>query len=361
MPEGHGGERRATQIWELLSSAGFDLQPFPLDTVVGSGWKFRLRRYLTGARRSLHFQPFPAVGMSNTSRGNKFLSDHRSLRLASPVLIFEDTAHYNLIPEAKAKGLAVVALPQNLESLYEAKDQAIGVSRACRNLSHEVQALRMADAVFCISREEQWLLRGLGVQAEYLPYFPPQAVMESSEKTRTARAGTSRDHFLMMGNANNGPNRVGMQALLDKLKNFSGSSGMKVVVAGFGTERLSNYSSDIVSVIGTVSELQMNDLVAHSRGLLAHQDYGFGGLTKLMEMLACGVPVIASEIAARSHFDCQGVYVYNSDNQLNTLLNSVLEEPPIQQPNRFANELFISCVARLTKSDTTSSLSITHH
>ncbi|MBK6903852.1 MAG: hypothetical protein IPH04_13895 [Saprospirales bacterium] len=60
----------------------------------------------------------------------------------------------------------------------------------------------------------------------------------------------------------------------------------------------------------------MTKVMSQVKAMIVHQESGVGALTKIMDHLVAGIPVIANTLAARSFFDHNGVYLYDTSEQL---------------------------------------------
>jgi glycosyltransferase involved in cell wall biosynthesis len=219
------------------------------------------------------------------------------------LVVVEDTRQFSFaIRLAKRAGKPVLALPHNLESLYFARESATAPAVTGRKFGYEASVLKQADAVVCIAREEQWLLRCAGIDAAYLPYFPPGQLGDQFRAVRAARRSVADGPAVILGYAGNRPNRLGMENLLRHLARSSPDPGRETVVVGYGTDYLRNHPSIVgVRILGELSDPEFLTLLTKARAVVVHQEYGAGSLTKITEMLLAGVPIIASETAARSH------------------------------------------------------------
>jgi hypothetical protein len=309
IPDGCGGDLRAAQIVELCADAGF-----------------QVRRIVRAAG-----SPGPPDSILKDA-----LVGHKGTRL----LLWEDTSVDHPVRLAKEHGFAVIALPQNVESLK-------GTVRSAVGLAGEATALSMADRIFCISEEESWLLANLGLSSDFLPYFPARAKCAGLERIARRRGPgmPSGAPWVVLGSADHPPTREGMTTLLRWVQPAL-REGIRVVVGGFGTEKLAaGFPGPGIGFLGALSGAQMEDLMAGARGLLVHQDRGAGALTRIPEALLAGVPVIASRLAARSSRGYDGISVYDTQDQLLALMRSgggkVARPPslPVEAAGRFAAAL----------------------
>jgi hypothetical protein len=280
-PGGGGGNLRSAQIVELCADAGFPAQ------LLGRG----------DGLRSLEER----------------LVAHTGFR----VLLWEDTAAASPVPLARKLGYAVIALPQNVETLA-------GTPASAGPLGEEAAALALADHVVCIADEESWLLANLGLASDVLPYYPVRAKLRSLESVaRRRESGIAGDApWVVLGGANHVPTREGMRTLLRWIHPAL-RGGASFAVGGFATWELAGeFAGSGIRFAGALSDRQLEDLMAEARAILVHQDRGAGSLTRIPEALIAGVPVIANLLAARSTRGYVGVTVYESQDELLALLRA---------------------------------------
>jgi hypothetical protein len=127
-----------------------------------------------------------------------------------------------------------------------------------------------------------------------------------------------------------------------------------VDIAGLGTEELKPLlPASGFHLHGTVSPRQLEELLLRTRAMLAHQPQGCGALTRIPEMLAAGVPVLANRVAARSATHFAGVRVYDTAEQLARHLEALLESdwpmPPIPAAPAGAERTFIDALNELAR------------
>lgn len=341
-PARHGGARRTAQLAELLEQL-----PIRVIRVEDIAWDTSFwRRKLTGLlqlwlqRRELPFSRrrilrVEALGRYYRGYG-QILARHPGARL----LILEAVEiHHPLIHLARRHGLPVVCVPQNVEitpgRLWEPGGWA--------DLRHLVDTLAQAESTFTISREEQWLLRGFGIEAEFLPYHPAREDQAQALAIRQARAAHQPGHHLILGSAIHPPTREGMEELLGWLSGREESR--QVVVAGFGAGGLN--APPGIQVIDCAPPAELEALLLRARSIIVHQRRGGGALTRIPEALTMGIPVLANPIAARSWHGTPGVHLYEDLPELLALMRTVLPEPPLPAPPAVAAR-FLETVRRHT-------------
>lgn len=339
--DGHGGFRRSAQIAELANAAGVTLAELTLRYDLPK-WRARL----TGLRVTLAgeiehtYESSPWLNGALALAWSHALANHAGVK----VFLWENTREFALPTFARRHGFKVIAVPHNLESFVDSAVLNREPKRFARTVRAELTSLAAADHVFCIAREDQWLLRAAGIAADYLPYFPPHALRGWLESVRLRRACATAKHFLVTGTAGNTPTADGMRVQLRCLREL-GPRLPPVVVAGYGTEMLAaEFAGTPIVFRGEVSQDELAALLVETRAVLVHQESGTGALTRIPEMLLAGIPVIANRHAARSTADFTGVAIYDSPSEFGALLESpapvvALPSEPAADFRRFHNTL----------------------
>ena len=329
-PFSDGGSKRSVQIRELLQAHGIQFidDPFAIPKNASK------RSLLKWSLRAVRFirKHYPKHSIKSLSR---YLDLVRYYALRIPIVLdkymdqdvdflWENTNNRDMLYLMKATGHRVIALPHNLESLVE--------SSSVNALNDEVDNLKRCDAVFAISKEETWLLRLLGINASYLPYYPPAEVesfLLSIRHRREQRQPNSRKKFTLLGSATNPPTRLGMQSLID----FASVKDLPfdLLVAGYGTESLTKVCHPHISFLGTLSSEELEKLLTDVDGVIIYQPPTTGALTRIPEMLLAGIPVFANFDATRNYFGVNGIISYFSFEEL--VLQ--LQEPTYAMPHRF--------------------------
>lgn len=357
-PYGNGYDRRSLQLAELVKSAELEIAD------IGKTSKNRISRYINGFLFlcKYRFQLYP---LSRLYPYIDFLHSYRFLRIFGEevenyrnaldrhtgikLLLWEATE--NLIPSciAKTNGFKLVAVPHNLESLVVDLNNSYNWQDLSKLFQIEIQQLAKADAIFCISREEQWLLNLFGIRADFLPYYPPEPILSELLTVREARKNSIQNRFLILGTAKNPPTFLGMVEQIRSLQKIRETIEFEVDIAGYGTEKLKQYCdrSDFI-LHGTVDSQKLNKLLTNAKAMLIYQETGVGALTRIPEMLVSGIPVIANGHACRSAFSYSGVYAYENNNELAQLITQQLDMPEILTRPVDAEKRFIDCLKQLT-------------
>jgi hypothetical protein len=345
----HGGYYRTQQIAELIEQANCQAIPFQRTLLTT-----RRERWLAGLRSIFDPETFRFIlkhqlKVSRSTRAIAFCGFQRKLytkvfrqHLGATLLLWEATKNYVAPYVAADLGFNVIALPHNLESLANGQDVFP------ESFDTEVESLAKATAVFCIAREETWLLRLKGVNAHYLPYYAPRKRFDELLEIREQRQNSTKEYFLILGSASHPPTREGMIEQIEWLE--QGHQAFKIQIAGRRTEALKPYCDrPNFTLHGSVSEQQLTQLLVHAKAILIHQRSGGGAITRIPDMLTAGIPVIANGNACRSAFEYAGVYCYDDRKELIDQLNRSLETPEIPPRPIAAERRFIDCLVELSR------------
>lgn len=324
-PFADGGSKRSVQIREILSrnSVPYVEDEFKLPKNVSMP---TLLRWTCRSVAFIH-KYYPKKGITSLKHYIKLVK-YYALRIpvvydkyvkTDSIFCWENTNDKDIVYLMKATKCPVIALPHNIESLVNNYSSA--------SFNKEMNALRQCDSVFTISKEESWLLRLMGMNAHYLPYYPPKDAEEflnSIRAKRENRANNNVRKYLLLGSATNTPTRQGMQTLIDLIPS---NSQYEFHVAGYGTESLDCAGRNVV-FLGSISKQQLEELLLEIDALLIYQPPTTGSLTRIPEMLIAGIPVFANIDAARNFFNIKDVIVYHSFEELSLLLSSFIPYLP---------------------------------
>lgn len=242
-------------------------------------------------------------------------------------------------------GKKMITVPHNVESLcYTGVDLQSG-KPMLGWLYEDIKRLKMCDAVFCISKEETWLLQIYGINAHYLPYYPPKAAEEyllNIRKKRQERIPNRIPKFLVLGSAENLPTLFGMVEVLEYLGSHE-ELPFEVHVAGYKTEEfLQQVIHPQIVYHGTLSKEELEQQLVETDALVINQSATSGALTRIVEHLIAGIPVVASFGAARDYYQINGVHVYYSLDELIAILKSFqFREIAVPQRDQNAEHRFI--------------------
>jgi len=347
-PKG-GGQRRTSQISYLARAAGFEAIHLPLErsgehrgrVVSGLGFAAQSRFPLQFSLRAVR-----SCGLA-VQAYRRALSQHRGTK----ILLRERTGGVGKVAARIASefGFKSVAVPQNIESLVPEQTDEVALPRAGWGaLRNEVNHFRLDAATFCISREEQWFLNVNGIDAGCLPYFPiPDWEAELLGLRQIRRPALPR-RFLILGSAANPPVRRGIVELANLAGPIAAKLGCHIDVAGNDTQELKiDPCSGAVTNHGTVSAEHLSSLLMETTAAIVLQRAGCGALTKLPEFLIAGIPVIANANALRSAYHYRGVHEFESNEELEALMQADLPVPPPPDRPRMHETRFIDQMRRL--------------
>lgn len=254
-------------------------------------------------------------------------------------------ADYSLIFVCNQLRIKIIGLPHNLESLVWGQKSRISNKIAPNWFNEEIKALNLFSKIFTISREEQWLLNLYDLSTNYLPYYPSAQVLANCLEVREKRKNTKKDFYLSFGTASNLPTLEGFKEIIDYYE--ASKSKEDLIIAGFDTEKLKEHAINFPSNIklkGSIDSKELAYVFAHCKAIIIFQKPTTGALTKISELLFCGIPVICNIAAARTFFNIDGIYLFNSKDELKSILKNDLQgsnrmEIPFGYNNDFLIEL----------------------
>lgn len=354
-PDGNGAERRTAQIAALLALTPFNIikrenaasDHFFVNPLIKvfTGWKYR--KWIPAKYRSL--KKFLEVGYQ-IKRIHRFIND---LPEKPTFIVWEASRKSDpFLPVILAElNFKVIVLPHNLESLCYGQSSLLTGAKQGDWLCEELAFLSQCSAGFAISREEQWLLNSNGLKTGYLPFFPSDNHLERFRSIRLNRLNRTPENLMVtLGSADNNPTAAGMVLLMNLVAEMN--LEMNLVVTGFNTTRLltsPSASHPRISVTGTLSNEDLDSLLARCKAVVLHQEIAAGALTKIPELLLAGIPVIANETAARSWFGTPGIQVYRKIEEIPLLIGSVLPVVPEPLPPENEYHFFVESVMNLMK------------
>jgi hypothetical protein len=358
-PSGHGGEKRTAQISELLKINNIEYLLVP--SLIKQKLSFHLIQSLILSIK-LNFQ---ILGRLKTfGSGSNFLKRiyHSALIINSikelsfstlPVFLWEGTKSQNYIYPLYYKKLKyrVIGIPHNLESLVPGGKSEITQKESPGWLSEEIEMLRLCDIVFTISSEENLLLKQFRINSHYLPYHPSGDTLNHLLQIRSVREERKVNEqvrkLLLLGSVINEPTRLGM---IDRIDWFIHSKiqNCRLIIAGYSSENLKVHINDKenIELEGSVSAEKLFEILKDVDAVLIHQVASSGALTRISEMLIAGIPVLVNPVCARSFYNRDGVNIYESDRQLESLIlnEEIYKVPLLQNAPDIYNEVFIDSI-----------------
>lgn len=308
---GPGGRHRSYQIeYELKAAVGADrvqtLSLMDWQHREGTAWGSFRQRTLAGRamRRISDCLENPLAVLHGTGYGARrfapagFVAEYRQLisRSARPIVTVIDDPRFAAITDvAEEAAVPVIACPHNLESLdLAASDShgAWGLRTHLVDLANELGHLQRCAGRLCISKVETGLVSGLGLEAEHYPYLPVGAIRDRLAAIRTARRQTARDAglVLVLGSAMHGTTHRAFEWFLERARSCGLPAGIRLVLAGAGTEMLDLRGMAGVEALGWVSQPDLDRLLTKAGAVVVPQCSGFGSVTRLVELSCAGVP-----------------------------------------------------------------------
>jgi glycosyltransferase involved in cell wall biosynthesis len=160
----------------------------------------------------------------------------------------------------------------------------------------EVMLHARAERSWMLSQVEQGFLRSLGLPAEYVPFYPVGDAMTQLQDLRRRRSVATIDPglFVISGSPIH-QNNLALAELLASLDLERLDAGVRIAVTGFDRRQIdfSRYASAKVQFLGRLDNAAFGDLLVKACAVLVPQIAGFGCLTRILEMLAAGIPVLA--------------------------------------------------------------------
>jgi hypothetical protein len=341
---GHGGNRRLAQLVEILQRDSCTVE-FGRDNFGRKGIN-AVRSILSGlfwSGASLSIR----VGHPKAWRNAGVVAELcAKLHIDKNTIVFFDSYLRGYAPmfrHIKRRGGKIVVFPQNLDSLTAGTPDPMSSQVAPKWMHAEISAVRSADLVCCISREEQWLLSIFGIRSLYLPFYPTLASRSVLANIRAQRQRRRHDTILIVGSATNTPTYRGMKTLTDNAEDLvNASGGRDILLVGFGTEALkSNTLPANFHVVGSVPQSVMNKYLVEAAACVCYQPGTGGALTRIPELLCAGIPVIANYVAGRSYQNLPGVQIIETMDHLIASLRalSYREFAPPGPPEELEGEL----------------------
>lgn len=358
-PFGDGGAKRSAQIEELLEKAGVGYSNVEFVLPQVGAFSQRIRWLILGFRFvACHFSLKEIRSLSNGMKMAKYFGLRIPLfeKYANKDVLFlnEDTTSgsYGYPYLARNIGKKMIAVPHNIESLcYTGADLQSG-KPALGWFYEDIERLKSCDAVFCISKEETWLLQIYGINVHYLPYYPPKAAEEyllNIREKRQERIPNRIPRFLVLGSAENLPTRFGMIEVLEFLGSHE-KLPFEVHVAGYKTEELKRVAHPRIVYHGTLSKRALEQQLMETDALVINQAATSGALTRIVEHLIAGIPVMASFGAARDYFYSKDVHVfYSMDELMEMMVAFKPREVMMPERNILAEEGFVKLIQKELK------------
>jgi glycosyltransferase involved in cell wall biosynthesis len=301
-----GGVRRERQLAEALAPLNFRF----ISALEGGSSKFPPWRKLKSRKPAPIFWRKDIQGYIERLQTFSRRWAHR-IGPDIPLVIMENPLFFPALAEKTSKlGIPLVVTCQNIESMSAAQ---INPRLQDRMLRVETELLSLADLVVTISREEAFFLNNLNMKTFYYSYYPVEEIADRLLQIRERRKKTKKSGLLLLGTINNRPT---LDGFVDVINFWSrpARSGIDepLIVAGWGTEQLRHLGRrEIVEFRGPLEDTALDDILAQIKACLCYQKSGAGALTKIVEMLVAGIPVLANFQSARSYYGTAGLIEFS--------------------------------------------------
>jgi hypothetical protein len=354
-PWGDGGSKRTAQISEILEEAAIEQEFYDPDLTRIFEKKFAALEGIRllqqhGIKSKLTRTALTQLGFNYYKREKTLAEYAKNHKL----LLWESSRQQNFLMSyaARDNGLNVIGLPHNLESLVRGQYSEFTGKAAPYWFEEEFQSLSQCQALFTISREEQYLLKLFGIHAGFLPYYPPALVREyllSIREKRNLKPGGNL--FFLMGTAGNKPTFDGM---LDRIRFFHQEvkdPSAELHVAGYLSENLASHlpADARIKLHGSLSKEALAEQLTKCRFCWIHQHISTGSLTKIPELMMAGVPVLINADAARNFHNIDGIRVYEDDSDCLNAMNESFQTPAIPQKPAVHERIFLETIAGLSQ------------
>lgn len=341
-PYGHGGNKRSYQVLFALRGLGYDIHALDYSEFKASASFFSISRLTWSSilicLKSFRFRRFFSIrAFYIDCLRIEFLN---SLPLsAKDLFIWEATdSQFWFVPFfAKKKGCRVFAFPHNLESLVPSQRSYLSGKGSLKWLREELWYLGKADKVYTMSTEERWLLSFYISNTETFPYLPVGQSRAFLEQVRIQREQRGLDspattksprRILVLGSATNTPTRMGLLDILCYLSKRT-YADLEFHIAGFGTDTVKAVVPFNAAFYwhGEISHQELERILVESDLALVYQPPTSGALTRVVEFIFAGVPVICNENAVRLRKIADGIRLFNRFDELDRLFYAPLRVP----------------------------------
>lgn len=299
-----GGKARSVQLLEIFKQQGFELEDaaafssYPGKMVL-IYWAIRaLFRF--GVYRPLSVNGIRSIGW-NYYKYTHYVLAHPAIN----VYVLEGTGFGDLqaVEILKYFKKKVILIPANIESLAPYPNAWTHQIPVLQRLESEVKYYLMADAIFCISSEETWLLQILSANVFFLPYYPPAASMKDIEERRVMRLDSQKKGWFYFADFRNSPNRLGFESLIRAIRTGQFELKEKLRVAGIGIEQIRHLVPQEVDIelLGELSQSDLQQELINCKLVVLHHHPTSGMLTRIPELLLSGIPVIGNLAALKAY------------------------------------------------------------
>lgn len=329
-PHGSGGNWRRRQTDGILKRHG--VEPISLERPPAASIPARLGRAFALKRRLGASLLWTRRSLGQAEYSYRYYGYNARRAGFAPVALLEFGIDPVAIMALKDAGIRVVVALSGLNSLWRSRPSDMTGPYPGMFLA-ETRALAQADAVFCISREEQWILNNVGISAQYLPYFPDaeretDLLAERQGRQQTQTVGPRE--FMICASRGNSDTVDAFREQAEWICRAVPEGEVVFNVTGHQTEEIREiWSAKQFVFHGTCTDEKFRSIKQRSAALCLHQRQGVGALTRIPDMLLSGLPIIANGPAARSFIGTPGLHLYDTAPQFRQLLRSALPVPPV--------------------------------
>jgi len=208
-----------------------------------------------------------------------------------------------------------ITFPQNVESMVP--DSVNGSFRSLEGRTRgEVSLYRGAVQNITISELDAAIIRMFSASARNYQFYPVGEKLRMLRLVKASRCHVSSTEVLVIGAVSNPPVGKAMGLFLREVS-AQGLGRLRVSVAGFGTEVFAEYESAAISILGSISDEKLCQVLARVRCVLIPVVQSTGFLTRLVDMNIAGVPVaLIGHYLQANNLQDYGIYLVETINDL---------------------------------------------
>jgi hypothetical protein len=304
-----GAKKRSCQIFEI-----FERNDFKLIKLENTSSLSKLKTIGLGLYSWLRFGLYKPICVESVrSAGHQIYRYQTLLKKFHGIkaVVIEGTGFgaLGVVPYLKSKGLKVILVPANLESLAPYDKAWTHKKSIGSRLKEELRWLRWADHVFTISIEENWLLQVFGVESSFLPYFPPRSVLEKLQRWKKERKPDKAFGYLYMADFGNEPNIKALKALLENIKSGKVIFDAPLNIAGRCLMQVPDVLQEVPGIrfLGELSESKLEECYLKATGVVLMHYPSSGMLTRTVEALIMQIPIIGNIAAYKSYYHLRNI------------------------------------------------------
>jgi len=333
--KGHGGNHRSAQIRDLCESPDHRVGSLPKSAY---SWR-SLIRSIASAHKLLWSLPRHWKGPRSWMHATRLYAAILENQVDSIVC---EKVYWSPWIVAFTKLFPTICVPQNIESLVPGQRNALA-RNDWDDIAQELRLLSRMKACFCICPEDAAILRSVQDHVDVLPYYPSSDFLPYLLEIREHRRQRASDSgaILILGTAGNLPTLAGMTELLVTLRHSYPKPSIPIIVAGHATDALKATFGDVCDIRGSVSQEDLRDLMIQAKCVLVNHTATTGCLTRVVDALIAGIPVLCNPYGMRGHSSQQGIVVFDSPHEgIARAIEGVFVMPPlprrpIEAENRF--------------------------